>query len=130
MSDADPVAARYDLLADKHKNEPLILFDEDIARVTKVPMARFRRMLLQNEWPVPPLPSYGLEHPRKGHGRGRDVGSRPCWSKYLVLRHLAEQDDGGGQRRARSAWQPSPPSQPRQEHQYVTYLKSRARWGK
>lgn len=128
MLDEDPIAGRYDVLEREHRAEPLICFEEDVARITKVPVARLRRMLQQHEWPIPTLPPYGLYATRKGRGGTTNADPQPCWSKYLVLRFLAEQSDDSW-RRPRPTRQP-PMSQPAREHHYVTYLRNRARWSR
>jgi hypothetical protein len=129
VDDADPVSARYDALEQEHRQEPLICFEEDVARITKVPLARMRRMLLLNEWPIHALPAYGLDRPRKGRKGQADVEARPCWSKYLVLRFLAEHWDDDTWRHPRPPWQPAA-VQPVREHHYVRYLRNRARWSR
>jgi hypothetical protein len=122
-------AERAAALALEHAGLPLVCFEDDLARALGVPLRRIKRLVAEGGLRIPQLPYFGLSRKARHARRGHTTEAKPCWSKYAVLQFLAKSAwERQACLRTRNEYPTYSPS-PRREHQYVRYLKGRARWG-
>jgi hypothetical protein len=79
-------------LAAEHRNEPLVCFVSDVARMIGVSNARVEAHLREHSFPIEQIAFYGLLRRSRFPLRGHDHEARPAWFKGRVLEFLEKPD--------------------------------------
>lgn len=121
-------------LLDKFRDFPLVCGIRDVMKMLGIPKSRVRMLETMHRFPIRPLPFYGRMRRFKREDGETDFEVQRVWSKFAVVKFLLLPEDE--RRDALNPWPRSSfgyqlprPRIPQPEHQYVRYLKSRARWG-
>lgn len=125
--------AREQELLETYREFPLVCGIREVAKMIAVPKSRIRMLDTLHRFPIRALPFYGRMRSFKRSDGETDFEVQLVWSKFAVVKFLLLSDE---ERREalelfprRSSYAPPRYQNPPQEHHYVRYLKSRARWG-
>jgi hypothetical protein len=122
-------------LLDQFSGFPLVCGVREVAKMLGVPKSRIRTLDTLHRFPIRPLPFYGRMRRFKCENGETDFEVQLVWSKFSVVKFLTLPEEERREAlnpRPRSSWVYIPPRPriPQQEHPYVRYLKSQARWGR